>query len=443
MRPIGMPAVLAGMLLAASACGGDGGGNVTPSENAAPVASFDMPSCIVGEVCEFVSTSTDDAAVKTWTWDFDGDGSPDATTETAAFTYDAAGSYQVSLTVHDEQGLSGTRGSTITVAAVAPTNMPPTAGFTHTCTALDCSFTSTSTDAAPGTIAAYAWTFGDGGAAEVATPSHSYTVNASTDFTVTLTVTDDEGASASTSQTITVAPPPQPNTPPTAGFTHSCTANACSFTSTSTDAAPGTIAALAWTFGDGHSSSTSNPSNTYSVFNPTTDFTVTLTATDNGGATDVETQTITVNAPAWGPEGCTTSGTRIECGLDVTAQSAIKLKLIGVSCDLSGQRITIPPPSRDQVFLSVCTRAVGDSTKIFGGVGDKAYVFEVGGRVRIWFDQGTPRPGQPAVAPPAAQITGSFPNWVIHYEDGGRPGDAGEPDFADVVLQVDAIAPPK
>jgi hypothetical protein len=63
--------------------------------------------------------------------------------------------------------------------------------------------------------------------------------------------------------------------------------------------------------------------------------------------------------------------------------------------------------------------------------------------VRIWFDQGTPRPGQPAVAPPAAQITGSFPNWVIHYEDGGRPGDAGEPDFADVVLQVDAIPPPR
>lgn len=442
MRP-SMPVVLTGMLLAASACGGDGTGGVTPSENAAPVASFDMPSCVVGAACQFVSTSTDDAAVTTWSWDFDGDGNPDAATATAAFTYDAPGSHDVSLTVHDAQGLSGTHASTITVAAVTPANTPPTAGFTQTCTALDCNFASTSTDAAPGTIAAYAWTFGDGGTAEVAAPSHSYAVNASTDFTVTLTVTDDSGATASTSQTVTVAPPPQPNTPPTAGFTHTCTANVCKFTSTSTDAAPGTIATLAWTFGDGHSSSASSPSNTYSVFNPTTDFTVTLTATDNDGATDVETQTITVNAPAWGPEGCTTSGTRIECGLDVTTRSAIKLKLIGLSCDLHGQRITIPPPSGDQVFLNVCLKAVGDSTKIFGGVGDKAYVFEVGGRVRIWFDQGTPGTGDPAVGPPSAQVTGTFPNWVIHYEDGARPGDAGEPDFADVVLQVDAIAPPK
>ena len=133
--------------------------------------------------------------------------------------------------------------------------------------------------------------------------------------------------------------------------------------------------------------------------------------------------------------------TRIECGLDVTSRSNIKLKLIGLSCDLSGQRITIPPPSKDQVFLSVCARAVGDSTKIFGGPGDTAYIFEVGGRVRIWFDQGTPKSGQPAVVPPSAQVTGSFPNWVIHYEDGAHPGDSGEPDFADVVLQVDAVPP--
>jgi PKD repeat protein len=428
-------------LLLASACGG-GGDTVTPPQNAAPVASFDLPSCVVGEDCAFASTSTDDAGVTAWSWDFDGDGIPDAASAAASFVYAAAGSYDVSLTVHDAEGLSGSKTSTIAVEAGSPpppVNAPPTASFTSTCTDLDCSFTSTSTDAAPGSIAAWAWTFGDGGTANEAAASHHYAVTASTPFTVTLTVTDDGGATGSTSQTVTVAPPAQPNTPPTAGFTHTCTANSCSFTSTSTDAAPGTIATVAWTFGDGHTSSSLNPKNTYSVFNPTTDFTVTLTVADNQGATDVETQTIAVAAPAWGPEGCTTTGTRIECGLDVTSRSTIKLKLAGLSCDLNGQRITIPPPSRDQVFLGVCTRAVGDSTRIFGGPGDTAFIFEVGGRVRIWFDQGTPKSGQPAVAPPSAQVTGTFPNWVIHYEDGGRPGDPGEPDFADVVLQVDAV----
>jgi PKD repeat protein len=435
-------ALLPALLLAASACG-SGGDTVTPPENAAPVASFDLPSCVAGQECAFVSTSTDDAAVTAWSWDFNGDGTPDASTASASFSYPAAGSYDVTLTVHDGEGLSGTKASTIDVAEAPPGppgNTPPTASFTFNCTDLDCSFTSTSTDAAPGSVTGWAWTFGDGGTAAEPAPSHHYAVAASTPFTVTLTVTDDEGATASTSQTVTVAPPAQPNTPPVAGFTHNCTANSCSFTSTSTDAAPGSIAALAWDLGDGHTSTSPNPTNTYSVFNPTTDFTVTLTATDNEGATAVETQTVSVGAPAWGPEGCTTSGTRIECGLDVTSRSTIKLKLAGVSCDLSGQRITIPPPSKDQVFLNVCTKAVGDSTRIFGGPGDTAYIFEVGGRVRIWFDQGTPKAGQPAVAPPSAQVTGTFPNWVIHYEDGGRPGDPGEPDFADVVLQVDAVA---
>jgi PKD repeat protein len=439
MRPMKNFALLSSLLLA-SACGG-GGDTITPPQNAAPVASFDPPACVAGQACDFVSTSTDDAGLAAWSWDFNGDGTPDAATASASFTYPAAGSYDVSLTVHDGEGLSATKTSTIVVAdaPTPPVNPPPAASFTYSCTDQDCAFTSTSTDAAPGTIASWAWTFGDGATADVAAPTHHYAVTASTPFTVTLTVTDDGGATGSTSQTVTVAPPAPPNTPPTASFTHSCTANSCSFTSTSTDAAPGTIASVAWTLGDGHTSTSPDPTNTYSVFNPTTDFTVTLTVTDNEGAIDVETQTISVAAPAWGPEGCTTSGTRIECGLDVTSRSTIKLKLAGVSCDLSGQRITIPPPSKDQVFLNVCTRAVGDSTRIFGGPGDTAFIFEIGGRVRIWFDQGTPKPGQPAVAAPSAQVTGTFPNWVIHYEDGGRPGDPGEPDFADVLLQVDAV----
>jgi PKD repeat protein len=445
MRSMSFSSAAAGTLLLALACGGDDVGT-PPSENAAPVASFAVPSCTLNVPCDFVSTSTDDAAVTAWSWDFDSDGTPDATTESASFTYSAAGTFNVSLTVRDAQGLSSTSSSPITIAPVdgtppPPTNTPPTASFTFACTGLDCAFTSTSTDAAPGTIATYAWTLGDNATADVANPTHTYAATAATDFTVTLTVTDNEGATDSETQTVTVTPPPLPNTPPTAGFTFTCSAASCSFTSTSTDAAPGTIAAFAWDFGDGGSSTVASPSHTFAVVNPA-DFTVTLTVTDNDGATDTETQTVHVTPPPPGAEGCTTSGNKVDCRLDIVSRSTIKLKLIGVSCDLHSQRVVIPPPSNDQVFLNVCAHAVGDSTRIFGGPGDHAFIFEAGSQATIRFVQGTPSGGEPTPNPPAGQLTGTFPTWTINFEDGDNPGVLGEPDFTDVVLQVEAVAAP-
>jgi PKD repeat protein len=436
MRSIGMLAVVTGALVLASACSGDGG--TPPPENTAPVANFAVPPCTINVACDFVSTSTDDAQVTAWSWDFDGDGTPDANTANASFKYTTAGTFDVSLTVRDAQGLSQTKTSTTTIAPVDPPNTPPTAGFTHTCNAADCSFTSTSTEVAPGTIATYAWDFGDGATAAVSNPSHGYTVTAPTDFTVTLTVTDNEGATDVETQTVSVAPAAPPNTPPTAGFTHTCNAAHCSFTSTSTDVAPGTIATYAWDFGDGATAALSNPSHGYAVINPT-DFTVTLTVTDNEGATDVESQTVSVAPPPPGAEGCTTSGTRVDCLLDIAERSNIKLKLTGISCTLYGERVVIPPPSGDQVFLYVCLRAVGDSTKIFGGPGDSAFVYEAGSQATIRFRQGTADAGEPTPSAPVGQLTGSFPNWTINFEDGANPGGPGEPDFTDVVLQVEAI----
>jgi PKD repeat protein len=433
MRSIGMLAVVTGTLVLASACS-DGTGT-PPPDNTGPEANFDVPPCTVNVACNFVSTSTDDAQVTGWSWDFDGDNIPDRNTASASWTYATAADVNVSLTVRDAQGLSDTKTSTITIA---PANPPPTAGFTHSCNLADCTFTSTSSDVAPGTIATYAWTFGDGGTADVSNPSHSYAVTAATDFTVTLTVTDNGGASDVETQTITVTPV---NTPPTAGFTHTCDAAFCTFTSTSTDVAPGTIAIYAWTFGDGGTASVANPSHSYAVVNPT-EFTVTLTVTDNQGATDIETQTVAVSPPPPGAEACTTSGIRVDCALNITARSTIKLKLLGISCDLNGERVVIPPPSGDQVFLNVCARAVGDSTRIFGGPGDTAFIYEAGSQATIRFVQGTPDRDEPAVGPPAARLEGTFPNWTINFEDGDNPGAAGEPDFTDVVLGVEAVAAP-
>jgi PKD repeat protein len=439
MQSLGRLAAITVTLLLPTACSDDAG--TPPAENEPPVADFAVPACTINVPCDFASTSTDDVAVTEWSWDFDGDGASDAGTASATFKYTTAGSFEVSLTVHDAEGLSQTKTSGITIDAPDPENTPPTAGFSVDCEAADCSFTSTSTDAAPGSIAAYAWTFGDGAKADVSDPSHSYTIDEPTDFTVTLTVTDNEGATDVATQTVSVSPPDVPNMPPTAGFTHVCDAGDCAFTSTSVDEAPGTIVSYAWDFGDGATGDGANPSHRYAVVNPS-NFTVTLTVTDDEGATDVETQTIEVLPPPPGVQGCTTNGDRVLCLLDITARSVIKLRLLGISCDLNNQRVVIPPPSSDQVFLNVCKRSVGDSTMIFGGPLDEAFIYEAGSQTAILFRQGTPDAGEPAPNLAVGQVTGTFPSWTINWEDGDNPGAPGEPDFTDVVLQVEALPAP-
>ena len=99
-----------------------------------------------------------------------------------------------------------------------PANQAPVASFNRSCTNLDCSFTSTSTDA-DGTVASWSWDFGDGGTANVANPSHTFASEGTK--TVTLVVTDNNGAASNTaSQTfnVTAAPPPGSITLQASGF---------------------------------------------------------------------------------------------------------------------------------------------------------------------------------------------------------------------------------
>ena len=77
------------------------------------------------------------------------------------------------------------------------------ANFTATTSGLSADVVSTSTDA-DGTIAGYAWEFGDGGTSTVADPlPHAYAVAGSYD--VKLTVTDNQGATDSITKSVTVA----------------------------------------------------------------------------------------------------------------------------------------------------------------------------------------------------------------------------------------------
>ncbi|MDZ4811106.1 MAG: proprotein convertase P-domain-containing protein [Pseudomonadota bacterium] len=82
------------------------------------------------------------------------------------------------------------------------------------------------------------------------------------------------------------------NIPPTANFTSVASGLTVNFTDTSSDS-DGTIAARSWNFGDSTTSTATNPSKTYAAAGT---YSVTLTATDNGGASSSTTKSVTVSS---------------------------------------------------------------------------------------------------------------------------------------------------
>jgi CSLREA domain-containing protein len=173
----------------------------------------------------------------------------------------------------------------VTVGGTTPPNQPPSASFTSSCNGLTCAFTNTSTDDVG--ITSSAWNFGDGATSTAMNPSRTYT--AAGTYAVTLSVTDAAGASSTTNRQVTVT---APNQPPTANFTSSCSGLTCSFTNSSTDDVG--VVSSSWNFGDGATSTATNPSRTYGAGGT---YTVTLIVTDGSGATSTATRTVTVTAP--------------------------------------------------------------------------------------------------------------------------------------------------
>src|SRR5207245_2231573 len=218
-------------------------------------------------------------------WD-SGASEPKPQLRPAGHTYSAAGTYTATLTVRDSSAQTSTATARVVVSPslAASASATPTGGDAP----LAVAFTGAST----GGLApfSYTWTFGDGTTSASLSPGHTY--SAAGTYAAGFSVTDANRVKVSATA-ITIVVQPHLNVTdsglPTAGEAPLTVA----FTTTPTG---GTLGySYAWTFGDGGTSTSQNPSHTYTAVGT---FAARLTVTDAIGATATATAlTITVNPP--------------------------------------------------------------------------------------------------------------------------------------------------
>lgn len=158
-------------------------------------------------------------------------------------------------------------------------------------------FSSTGSNDPDGTISSYLWDFGDGTTSGSQNPSHTYATAGT--YNITLTVTDNGGATGSDATTATIEPAGGTNIPPVAVANGPYTGTegvAVSFSSSGSNDPDGSISSYLWNFGDGTTSASQNPSHTYVSAGT---YNVSLTVTDNEGATNSNATTATIT-PAGG-----------------------------------------------------------------------------------------------------------------------------------------------
>jgi PKD repeat protein len=258
-------------------------------KNRPPIASVMgyVVACDKEEIVTFdASLSYDlDGTIVDYSWDF-GDGST-ATGVKVSTSYTESGAYTITLTVTDDDGATGTIATSKTVR-----NKSPVANFTESAENVyvdeRISFDAAESHDPDGTIVAYSWDFGDGSTATGVTVSHAYSDNGL--YLVTLTVTDNDGATASAHATKTVM-----NRPPVASFTETAesvnTDEPITFDASDSSDPDGSIVAYSWDFGDGATGTGVSVQHAYSQDGT---YIVTLTVTDDDGATDTISATKTV-----------------------------------------------------------------------------------------------------------------------------------------------------
>ncbi len=237
----------------------------------------------------------------TVSWDF-GDGTTSTDAE-VKHEYTTPGTFEVTLTVTDDRGISEQAATKVVVADNRPTAViaapaPGSTTYRGEVVAFSSKGSNDDLDAAwGGRIASYDWDFGDGTTSTEVDPLKAYAALSPPEgYTVTLTVTDDAGQKSSTQVALTVANRPPAvfvSAKPTSG-TAPLKVELGAVVQDETTMAENPPLTYRWDFGDGRSSNEVQPGAvTYST--PGT-WTLTLTVTDDQGAEGSASQQIVVTS---------------------------------------------------------------------------------------------------------------------------------------------------
>jgi len=272
-----------------------------------------------------------------WDW---GDGFRGDQWFVASHTYASPGTYTVTVTAFQSDGLSTTKTVTVYLAGGQPPSLtlfnPEIRGLTVTINGVTLPGT-------PGTtIVRIQWDWGDG-IREDRWFAASHTYSRAGTYTVTVTSFQSDGLS--TTRTVTVSLKEE-NKPPVVDFSYSPPTPRVNETIQFTDRSydpDGSITSWRWEFGDGSTSTLSNPSHSYS--RPGT-YTVWLYVTDNGGAAARASKTITVGEANRPPYYLFP----VYLNLTVGETSSVQLRVIDRDGNIVSERITF---EYDPSFISV------------------------------------------------------------------------------------------
>jgi PKD repeat protein len=159
------------------------------------------------------ATAAPGRSIVSYSWDFDGDGAPDAAgpSPTITHSYDRMAIYTPSVTARDSEGIEGAASVLLRVGT------PPAVSLANPTIRLaaqnqEFSLTAFAVTDAPLSLQSYSWDFGDGTGAvhpsSTSSDTAAHTFVATGDFTVSVTVTNTAGLSSSDFLSVHVINPP-------------------------------------------------------------------------------------------------------------------------------------------------------------------------------------------------------------------------------------------